>query len=118
MKRQDFEEIQWLLNQKYSKVVRKMGEYGYDFYGFCLKYYQFKFAFSRYNERVPFKIIMTYNNLENQTFVSITKTCLLILPDPSKTWKLLGCQQLYQINKEGHLLTGTTLPHPVDNCVP
>ena len=31
MKRQDFEEIQWLLNQKYFKVVRKMGEYGYGF---------------------------------------------------------------------------------------
>ena len=24
---QDFEEIQWLLNQKYSKVVRKVGEH-------------------------------------------------------------------------------------------
>lgn len=27
MKGQDFEEIQWLLKQKYSKVVREVGEH-------------------------------------------------------------------------------------------
>ena len=55
---------------------------------FLLKYYCFKFVFSRHKETFTLKLIMTYNNLENYTFVSRTETLIFFLYlNPTETGK-------------------------------
>ena len=77
-------------------VTEWTSDYGCDFYGFCLECYWFWSVFSSYREAHPLKSILIYSSLVNSTCEWNWSISFSFLSGPSRNWKLLGSEQLYQ----------------------